>query len=143
MEWTAERKGRAAACATAEELHALAAAAGVPMKEEEARTWFVRPHPPLGEISDDEMENVSGGGCGGGGETSVPRTRKVTGLRTWNKCPQCGYDCWYDAGTIGSRRMNCAVCSTRSAAGVISERVPQICISPAEMTEPVTITIEL
>lgn len=63
MEWTMAMKERAAACASAEELHALAAAEGIPMTQEEAHAYFVQLHPPVGELADEELDAVSGGGC--------------------------------------------------------------------------------
>lgn len=49
-----------------EELLELARAEGVELSEERAAALFEKYHPPLGELTDRELENVSGGGCGGG-----------------------------------------------------------------------------
>ena len=46
-----------------EELIALAKENGVELDEESAKAYFDRLHPKTGEVSDDELENVSGGGC--------------------------------------------------------------------------------
>ena len=65
MTWTQEMRRRGAECASPEELAALARAEGLTMTDEEARAYFAKLHPPVGELSDDELEAVSGGGCGG------------------------------------------------------------------------------
>ena len=49
-----------------EELIALANENGVELNEESAKAYFDRLHPKTGEVSDDELENVSGGGCHNG-----------------------------------------------------------------------------
>lgn len=46
-----------------EELLALAKENGMEMTEEEAKAYYVQLHPVSGEIADDELENVAGGGC--------------------------------------------------------------------------------
>lgn len=48
---------------SAEEILALAKGNGVSMTEEQAKAYFEQFHPVSGEISDDELENVAGGGC--------------------------------------------------------------------------------
>lgn len=49
---------------SAEEILALAKENGVSMTEEQAKTAYAKFHPVSGEMSDDELENVAGGGCG-------------------------------------------------------------------------------
>ena len=51
---------------SAEELLALAKENGVEMNEEQANAYFAQLHKASGEISDDELNNVSGGGCHSG-----------------------------------------------------------------------------
>ena len=48
---------------TVEELMALAKENGIRLTEEEAKTYFAKLHPATGELSDDELDNVAGGGC--------------------------------------------------------------------------------
>ncbi|MDE5753182.1 MAG: hypothetical protein K2H89_01350 [Oscillospiraceae bacterium] len=51
---------------SSEELIALAEANGMTLTEDEAREYFSELHgqsPKTGELSDDELDNVSGGGC--------------------------------------------------------------------------------
>lgn len=46
-----------------EELLALAKENNFPMNEENAKVYFEKLH-KTGELSDDELDNVAGGGCG-------------------------------------------------------------------------------
>lgn len=48
---------------SAEELLTLAKENGVEMTEERAKSYFDQLHPKTGELSDEELDNVSGGGC--------------------------------------------------------------------------------
>ena len=49
---------------SAEELLEIAKANGVEMTEDEAATYFAQLNPKSGELSDDDLDNVAGGGCG-------------------------------------------------------------------------------
>ncbi len=48
---------------TPEELAAIAKENGVKMTDEEAKTYFDQLHPKTGELADEELDNVAGGGC--------------------------------------------------------------------------------
>lgn len=50
----------------------LARAEGIAMTAEEARDCFAKLHPPAGELADDELDAVSGGGCGNSAATPYP-----------------------------------------------------------------------
>ena len=49
---------------TAEELFELAKTNGVEITEDDAKTYFAQLNPKCGELSDDELDNIAGGGCG-------------------------------------------------------------------------------
>lgn len=49
-----------------EELLALAGENNMEMTEEQAKAYFAQLHPTSGEMADDELENVAGGGCHSG-----------------------------------------------------------------------------
>ena len=51
---------------SAEELASLAKENGMEMTDEQATAYFAQLHPTSGEMSDDELENVAGGGCHSG-----------------------------------------------------------------------------
>lgn len=61
------RAALAARARTARELLSLAKAEGLSLTENEAQVLFQRLHHPIGELSDHELEAVSGGGCNCGG----------------------------------------------------------------------------
>ena len=63
MNFTPEQITKAKAAKSAEELLALAKAEGVAITGEEAAKYFADLHKE-GELSDDELAGVSGGGCG-------------------------------------------------------------------------------
>ena len=46
-----------------DELMSLAKENGIGLTEEETKAYFDRLHPQTGELSDSELDNVSGGGC--------------------------------------------------------------------------------
>ncbi len=61
--FTPELIEKAKSAKTPEELMALAKENGMELTEESAKAYFEKLHPQSGEISDDELDNVSGGGC--------------------------------------------------------------------------------
>ena len=70
------KRALAAEAESAEALRALAAEHGISLTGEEARAYFAKLHPPVGELADDELEAVSGGGCGSAGYTA-PTPKQV------------------------------------------------------------------
>ena len=63
MELSNELLAKARAAKSPEELLALAKENDIGLTEEEAKTYFDQLHPQTGELSDDELDNVAGGGC--------------------------------------------------------------------------------
>lgn len=63
MEMNTELVAKAKKAKTPEELMALAKENGIEMTEETAKTFFEQLKPKTGELSDDELDNVAGGGC--------------------------------------------------------------------------------
>ena len=61
MEMNRELIEKAKKTKTVEELSALAN--GTDLTGEEAKSCFARLHPENGALSDEELENVAGGGC--------------------------------------------------------------------------------
>ena len=64
MKLNKELLTKAKAAKTAEEIMALAKENGMELTEESAKAYLDLLHPQTGELSDDELDNVSGGGCG-------------------------------------------------------------------------------
>lgn len=80
MKFTAEMIAKAKEAKSAAELLDLAKANGIAMTEKEADEYFAKLNAE-GELADAELDNVAGGGCGGGGldiKSKDPR------------CPKCG-----------------------------------------------------
>ena len=63
MEITKELIEKAKAVKSAEELLTLAKENNLEMAIEEAESYFATLNPTQGELADDELDNVSGGGC--------------------------------------------------------------------------------
>ena len=63
MEINQELLAKAKEAKTVEELMALAKENNIELTEEKAKEYFSKLHSETGEISDDELDNVSGGGC--------------------------------------------------------------------------------
>ena len=69
---------------SAEELSALAKENGMEMTDEQATAYFAQLHPASGEISDEELDNVAGGGC----KSASGRTVVTSGCECFTGCYQ-------------------------------------------------------
>ena len=78
MELTKELVAKAKEAKTPEELMALAKENGIGLTEEETKAYFDRLNPKTGELSDSELDNVSGG-CGGGYDAGRPHPQFAVG----------------------------------------------------------------
>ena len=87
---------------TPEERLSLAKENGMEMTEESAKAYFEILHPKAGELADEELDNVSGGGC-----------RKSDGRLVVSAGYTCGYweckRCGVRASNSGGLR-RCGVC---------------------------------
>ena len=63
MEMNKELLAKAKEAKNPEELMSLAKENGVELTEECAKAYFEQLNPKTGELSDDELDNVAGGGC--------------------------------------------------------------------------------
>ena len=82
-----------------EELIALAKENGVELNEDDAKMYFEQLNAKKGELSDDELDAVAGGGCLGEEERYCPncQTRlemrgSCHGLYIFYQCNNCGYE---------------------------------------------------
>ena len=83
-----------------EELMALAKETGIELTEEDAKMYFEQLSSKKGELSDDELDNVSGGMRGAAAATPCPKCKtqgRYTGSGNEYKCPKCG--CRWDSLT--------------------------------------------
>ena len=78
MELTKELVAKAKEAKTSEELMALAKEAGIDMTEESAASLFEQLNSKTSELSDSELDNVSGG-CGGGYDAGRPQPQFAVG----------------------------------------------------------------
>ena len=78
MELTKELAAKAKEAKTSEELMALAKEAGIDMTEESAALAFEQLNSKTSELSDSELDNVSGG-CGGGYDAGRPHPQFAVG----------------------------------------------------------------
>ena len=69
--YTDELIAKAKQAKNPEELLALAKENGVELTEESAKAYFNQLNPKTGELADDELDNVAGGGCHNGGRLVV------------------------------------------------------------------------
>lgn len=124
MEITLEQLVKIKEAKTSEELLALARTEGVSLTEAEANEYFTRLNPPVGELTDQELEDVSGGGCGG--EDAQSPKMRVIGKKLGCRCPQCGYDCWTPnlAKWMMSSTWDCCVCKAQGKSPVPTVEIP-------------------
>ena len=83
---TSELIEKAKAAKSAEQLQAIAKDNGVDMTEDEAKTYFAQLNPKSGELNDDELDAVSGGGDGCKRMSDLHKTVRVTSGQTCSKC---------------------------------------------------------
>ena len=108
---------KANAAKTPEELIELAKENGAGMTEDSAKAYFDLLHPKAGEISDEELDNVSGGGC-----HTIDGKLIVTSLHSCDKfsCTQCRRDHKNGNQDEGCRRsVHCPNCYYGQSVGAI------------------------
>ena len=92
---------KAQAAKSVEQLLELAKASNVELSEEQAKEYFAKLNPTKGELSDDELDDVSGGGCGESKTKYCPNCNSElrmisegTGnfsMKFYYLCDSCGY----------------------------------------------------
>ena len=92
MELNKELLAKAKNAKTPEELIALANENGTEMTEESAEAYYNLLHPQNGEVSDDELDNVAGGGCHNGGKLVVSVMHYCDEWRCKDDGSQCDID---------------------------------------------------
>ena len=114
---------KAKAAKSAEELLELAKANGVEMTEAEAKTYFAQLPSGSGELNDDDLDNVAGGGCGG--SVRAGDDVRVTSGET---CQICGGNTGIvkSVGAFGVGAVVCHNCSDSIIAYVGSATLEKI-----------------
>ena len=75
-----------------EELMSIAKENGIEMTEESAKAYFNQLNPKTGELADDELNNVAGGGCHNGGRLVVSVMHYCDEWRCKDDGSQCDID---------------------------------------------------
>ena len=117
---TEEMMRKAKEAKSVEELIALAKDNGIELSKEKAEEVYGKLH-CNGEMSEDEIDIVSGGGCGKESTPSFQGTW-VSGYELSSSCPVCHNNCWAETGFVGNgpRNYQCMVCYTRKRNGYAS-----------------------
>ena len=116
MNWNTEMIEKAKAAASVEELLEIAKANAVELTPAEAATYFAQLNPVTGELSDDDLDAVSGGACSGssdivritsgqtcskcGGTEAIMQPSIDPSFYTDFMCKKCGWVIGHDDGTI-------------------------------------------
>ncbi|MBQ3004257.1 MAG: hypothetical protein IJD82_11015 [Clostridia bacterium] len=124
MKFSAEQISKAQNAKSTEELIALAKEEQIELTPEEAQMYFAQLAVPSGEMSDDELDAVSGGGCGG---SSAPKTPADYGFPNGQRvyayndiCPKCSDHGFYNPSNNftlewidspgGNYQLRCEIC---------------------------------
>ena len=132
MEMNNELIAKAKQAKTPEELLALAKENGIEMTEESANAYFKQFNPKMGELADEELDNVAGGSC------YASDGRMVTSLGAGTFCDNfcckkdngrrhsniCGFPYCTECGAV----VNCGQCKLCSY-----EKGLWLCNSPKNM----------
>lgn len=121
--FNAEMIEKAKVAKTAEELLEIAKAEGVEMTADDAAAYFEQLNPKSGELSDDDLDNVAGGGCGG--SVRAGDNVRVTSGET---CQICGGNTGTvkSVGAFGVGAVVCHNCSDSIIAYVGSATLEKI-----------------
>ena len=92
VNFTPEMMEKARQAKTVEELIALAEQSGMALSAQDAQGYFAQLNPQVGELDDDELDNVSGGCSSGGGESAPVVYDPIPPYATMVRfhCPSCG-----------------------------------------------------
>ena len=90
------------------------------LSEEKAQKYFDRIHPPVGELADEELGNVAGGGCGGAKTCPVCGGTDFKTVQAYEHRPG-----WmYEVDQLLERRTYTFCSNCNELIGVKSEPVP-------------------
>ena len=102
---------KAKAAKSAEELLALANDNGVEMTAEEAATYFAQLNPTSGELNDDDLDSVAGGGCGGSdNDNPAVGVGDKLQITSGKNCSSCGSNMGIAAKHKKGAYIKCAQC---------------------------------
>ena len=110
---TPEMIEKAKAAKSAEELLEIAKANGVEMTADEAAAYFAQLNPKSGELDDDDLDAVAGGGCGGSAPEGMKKIGAFTNANSCKnrECISCGERSSKPTGD-GYGTHVCGICGT-------------------------------
>ena len=130
--FNAELLEKAKQAKSAEEILALAKENGMEMTGEQAAAYYAQMNPASGELSDDELDNVAGGGCGGSNDNidNIDSLGLYGGERVCclnQKCSKCGsqygiFNFYTEAGFIVFW-VDCESCGTEILQGTDDKNI--------------------
>ena len=102
---------KAKAAKSAEELLELAKAGGVKMTADEAATYFAQLNPKSGELDDDDLDAVAGGGCGGSdNDNPAVGVGDKLQITSGKNCSSCGSNMGIAVRHKKGAHIKCAQC---------------------------------
>ena len=108
---TPEMIEKAKAAKSADELLEIAKANGVEMTEDEAATYFAQLNPKSGELDDDDLDAVAGGGCGGSdNDNPAVGVGDKLQITSGKNCSSCGSNMGIAAKHKKGAYIKCAQC---------------------------------
>ena len=109
--FNAEMIEKAKAVKSAEELLAFAKENNVEMSEDEAKTYFAQLNPKSGELDDDDLDAVAGGGCGGSdNDNPAVGVGDKLQITSGKNCSSCGSNMGIAAKLKKGAYIKCAQC---------------------------------
>ncbi len=108
---TPEMMEKAKNVKSAEELLELAKASNVEMTADEAATYFAQLNPKSGELDDDDLDAVAGGGCGGSdNDNPAVGVGDKLQITSGKNCSSCGSNMGIAARLRKGAYIKCAQC---------------------------------
>ena len=109
--FNAEMIEKAKTVKSAEELLELAKASNVEMTADEAATYFAQLNPKSGELDDDDLDAVAGGGCGGSdNDNPAVGVGDKLQITSGKNCSSCGSNMGIAAKHKKGAYIKCAQC---------------------------------
>ena len=109
--FNAEMIEKAKTVKSAEELLELAKASNVEMTADEAATYFAQLNPKSGELDDDDLDAVAGGGCGGSdNDNPAVGVGDKLQITSGKNCSSCGSNMGIAARLRKGAYIKCAQC---------------------------------
>ena len=104
---------KAKAAKSAEELYEIAKANGVEMTTDEANTYFAQLNSKSGELDDNDLDSVAGGGCGDSNNGPDVNRGDMVRITSGETCSKCGTNIGTVAQGKATKYIKCKPCSQK------------------------------